>query len=70
MQQDVSDTASRRLVSVVKSIVEQRTIASTSTFLGTAESFVTAEAISSTEIESVLSDDLYFTRGMAQVSEV
>ena len=57
-QHDVSDTASRRLITVTESIAEQRTLTSTSIFLGTAHSFVTAETRPSTATKSQVSEEL------------
>jgi hypothetical protein len=43
-QRNVSDTASRPLITVAESVVEQRSLASISVFQGTADSFVTAHS--------------------------
>jgi ubiquitin-protein ligase len=56
-QHDVSDTASRRLITLAESIAEQRTLTSTSIFLGTAHSFVTAETRPSTATKSQVSEE-------------
>ena len=56
-QHDVSDTASRRLITAAEPIAEQRTLTSTSILLGTADSFVTAETRLSTATKSLISEE-------------
>ena len=57
LQQDVSDTASRRLITLAESIAENRTLASISLFSGTIDSFVTAETSPSAASEALLGAD-------------